>query len=195
VKIHTLRNRWLLTALSVVGLSTSAQSQVLVSFEQVDDDVIASWNGTIDLGAWITDGDNNVAGSGNATSVELFGLGVGGVEIYNEGIAEITSLAADNVVASPGVAIGFSGAAFFVGGVADGMAPASSIFSFSPLVDNLTFANVTLADIGADSFDNTLAWTSSAGGVNTVSFTTIPEPSSSALLGLGALGLIVRRRR
>ena len=44
--------------------------------------------------------------------------------------------------------------------------------------------------IGAASFNNTLAWTSSAGGTNTISYTTcIPEPSSTALLGLGALGI------
>jgi hypothetical protein len=74
--------------------------------------------------------------------------------------------------------------------------PGSSIYDFDTLGVTQTFGGQTLADIGASSFNNTLAWTSSAGGTNTISYTTvIPEPSSTALLGLGALALVIRRRR
>jgi len=64
----------------------------------------------------------------------------------------------------------------------------------------MTWTNQKLADIGADAFDNTLAWTSSAGGTNTISYTTVvsPVPEPSSALSLGALlgfGLLIRTRR
>ena len=52
LKIHTLKNRCFLPVLCFATLAMTFQSQaaVIVSFEQVGDDVVATWSGTIDFG-------------------------------------------------------------------------------------------------------------------------------------------------
>jgi len=138
-------------------------------------------------------GDFINLGTSRFVSPTQLGSRVGFIEMYENGEASDTGISG-NITSSSGSA-GFSNNNFFIGGVDDNMEPNSSIYNFDDLNVSQTFGNQNLADIGAASFDDTLAWTSSAQGTNTISFTTIPEPSSTALLGLGALALIVRRRR
>lgn len=52
---------------------------------------------------------------------------------------------------------------------------------------------ITLAIYNTNSASNGIGWTD--GPTLNVTTTTIPEPSSTALLGLGGLALILRRRR
>jgi len=80
--------------------------------------------------------------------------------------------------------------------------PIGDADSFSP-VGTLVVPSITLADLGASSFNNTLAFrgNGNVGGNQEIRFNTIsavPEPSF-LLVGLGALGLgamrFVARRR
>ena len=169
------------------------QAAVTVSFEQVGNDVVATWSGSIDLGEWQNDGvwppgtmmatptmlvalDGAVEGYRGATAVSLDGFG-----------GTITSFTGSYGLVDRG---------FWAAGIDDNEAPESTLYDFGALGVSQTFGDQTLTEIGASAFNNTLAWTSSELGTNTISYTTVPEPSSIALIiGLGALALAVRRRR
>jgi hypothetical protein len=114
-------------------------------------------------------------------------------DYYSGGLAQTISSLSGSITSYTGSA-GFANTFFYAAGV-ENVIPGSSIYDFDTLGVTQTFGDQTLVDIGAESFSDTLAWTSSAQGTNTISYTTIPEPSSTALLGLGALALAVRRRR
>lgn len=171
-------------------MTSHSQAAVIVQFEQVGSDVVATWSGSIDAGSWTNDFTQLSATFAGANG--LYGVALD-YETYDGGSASVTTL--NGTVDSFTGSAGFIDGEFFVAGVDDNAAPLSSIYDFDSLGVSQTFENNTLADIGADSFDNTLAWTSSAGGTNTISFTTVPEPSSTALLGLSTLGLLLRRHR
>ncbi len=171
-------------------MTLQSQAAVVVSFEQVDDDVVATWSGTLDFGqvpgydsffSSTQADDNNLISvsspvfkyTGNDTSVGDF---VGGVITNQSGH------------------VGFTQNTFYIGETAE--FEGDSIVNFDTLGASQTFGGQTLLELGAQSFDNTLAWTSSAG--DTVSYTTVtplPEPSSTALIGLGALAVMIHRRR
>jgi len=170
-------------------MTSHSQAAVLVTFEQVGDDVVATWRGTIDAGVY--QGQGFLAGGSDAGALSLYGAS-GWIDFYVGGSAQ--PLALSNSITSYTGSAGFSSNNFYAAGV-ENVIPGSSIYDFDTLGVTQTFGDQTLADIGAASFNDTLAWTSSAQGTNTISYTTIPEPSSTALLGLGALALAVRRRR
>jgi hypothetical protein len=171
-------------------MTSHSQAAVTVLFKQVGDDVVARWTGTVDLGnSWFS--DYNKIG-GRASGEDSLYSFVGDYELFDGGTAESLTGFGGIVGGSTGTG-GFNGVQFFIGGANDGAAPSSSIFDFDGLGVSQTWSNKTLADIGAASFNDTTAWTSSA--EDTVSFTTVPEPSSTALVGLGALAIALHRRR
>ena len=197
--------RWILPALGCAALAITSYSQaaVIVYFEQVGSDVVATWTGSIDVKpTWTRE-----VGFGfpfRAAQAEQFGaVAVGGVmEQYGEfsptvtagGTATPTSLS--GVVDSFTRSVAFNGVLFYIEGVADGLAPVSSVYHFDSAGFSQTFEDDTLANIGADAFNNTLAWTAFGNGPddNFIRYTTVPEPSCIALLGVGALALVIRRR-
>jgi hypothetical protein len=187
--------KWMMTALGGASLMMASPSQaaVIVTFEQVGSDVVATWNGTLDLGAgtvypWL------IGTAARSSAQELFSGFNGAVDQWRDGTATITSLATASINLRTPVNAewGFSGTDFTLG---EGMkAPGLTMVDFgSGSTYTLTWSNTTLSAIGAASFNNTLAWTS--GGGDTISYTTVPEPGGALLLGvLGMMGFFTRRR-
>ena len=96
---------------------------------------------------------------------------------------------------STGGSFGFLNNEFTWAGSDNNSAPASNIADFDSGSYTMTWTGETLSSIGADSFGSgTLAWTSGVGGTNTVTFTTVPEPSAALLSACGVLALLRRRR-
>lgn len=186
-----MKNKKLFGALLGLGLTTlSSQGAIVVYFEQVGNDVVASWEGQIFAGTWST---WNSASSSGGSSNQLYHTS-SSYDIYIGGSAATTSLSAgpDASTFNGGV----NDSQFWINGPTTGtFAPSSASYTFDKDVHKMTWTDTDLASIGADSFDNTLAWTSLSGGTNTISYTTVPEPTSTALLGLGAMSLLIRRKR
>ncbi|MFK7910010.1 MAG: PEP-CTERM sorting domain-containing protein, partial [Akkermansiaceae bacterium] len=113
-------------------------------------------------------------------------------ENYSGGTATPTSLlAAPSTSSAP---FGFDDAGFAIPGLNDDVPPAFAFYIFNSS-HTMRWEDKTLVEIGAGAFANTLAWTSAVGGNHTVSFTTVPEPSSVAMGALGiALGAFRRRK-
>jgi len=184
-------------------LSNSANAEVIVYFEQDGPDVTASWTGSIDPGRWFTDltfssrfhaaGPEILYNQSNINTTELYEFG----SVFRTAIPPTVNLHQESTPS-----FGFQGRQFFLPGIDDDSPPAFNVFEFDPGIHVNRFPGQTLAGMRADNFDNTLVWRSSAGGTNTVSYTSgpvptaVPEPSS-ALLGFLLLGtscLLSRRR-
>jgi len=173
-------------------MTSHSQAAVTVSFNQVGNDVVATWSGSFDAGTWFEDFIS--VSFSTASPSSMMGLEGSAVESYSDG-SDTLLLGFGGTITSYVGSAGWYDGYFNMAGSDNNLAPVSTVYDFDVINVSQTFGNQTLADIGATSFNNTLAWTSSAGGTNTISYTTVPELSSTALIGLGALALAVRRRR
>jgi MYXO-CTERM domain-containing protein len=190
-------------------LAPHCGAAVIVSFEQVGSDVVATWRGDITLGlynasdsnAWIL-AYSSFNSLGSSRSLMRVGHPNNPGDFFVGGAATVTTLVSqptagtDLSMIGPGVpfpsGFGFTGDTFQLPNFPGSP---SSYFDFgSGSTYFMTWQNSTLSAIGAATFSNTLAWTSSAGGANTVSYTTVPEPGA-ALLGMVGGVCLLRRRR
>jgi len=201
-----LKKKWnqftakgLLSLSSSLALASQSEAAVTVFFEQDGTNVTASWVGTLHPGLFIADvsGFNS---DGTADPNGFINLNGDSYDVYGNGSPSTTTLGStENFSLFDATrTYGFAGDAFFISAPSDGVRnfTGSSPILFSAEDDVFVIPGVTLAELGADNFNNTLAWTSSAG--DTVSYTTIPipEPSSAFLLiGAGLGGLFQRRRK
>lgn len=195
----------LLSVLGGMGLLASAatsQAAVTVTWAQDGPDVTATWEGklnfspdpisspprvgpTIDLGTGLDllhwrDGTTLLSGIGQSTETSL-------ADVY------------DSPTLESNPSFGFLGGSISWSDVhvSIGTGDQVSELTFLGSRDVIRFSNQTLSGIGADNFNNTLAWTATARGEDTISYTTaaVPEPSVSLIAGLGILGLLARRKR
>ncbi len=169
---------------------TTSQAAVTLSFAQVGPDVTATWSGTYELLPGGS-GSSNTVGRAETGSSYLYGFGAPNSWLWspNAGVATPTGLVATNDGSYVGDSFGFFNSLFFWHDGTPGT-------TYEP-VGMFTFPNRTLADLGADSFNNTLAYTgnNNIGESAKIYYNTIPEPTSALLCSLGALTLVARRRR
>jgi MYXO-CTERM domain-containing protein len=197
MKTHTSKKQWLLAALACATLALNPRSNaaVTVTFNQVGANVVATWNGSLAPGNFHNDYDI-FSTFQLGEQQKLYALTFGGSDQWSLGTPTSTSLNS-SPNSSTGGSYGFDLQYFYFPGIKNALADSSVVDFGTGSAYTMTWSGTTLSSIGAASFNNTLAWTSSAGGSNTVSFTTVPVPEpSAALLGvLGAIGLAAHRRR
>jgi hypothetical protein len=187
----------LAAAMGTLALTaTSAQAAVILQFEESGGNVTATLTGTIDLTGLTRHGndDSGFTGSlGNGSSLYV----LKGAPAPHDRYANAGTATASGLTATPdslsGGSFGYAGSAFFP----DGPTPLNDP-AYAPS-GTFTWTGKTLADIGLDALTTTptTVWTiTEAGGSgDTIQFALVPEPSTTALLGLGGLALILRRRK
>ncbi|TAG08768.1 MAG: PEP-CTERM sorting domain-containing protein [Verrucomicrobia bacterium] len=187
------KNTIALTAAACTLLITNTSyAAVVVTFEQVGNNVVATWSGIMNPGTFIGDDQFPFTfASGSSNSL----LNISSANPFDtwSGTASPTILFGVPSSSSGG-SFGFIGSSFYFNGVIDSQSNSSLVDFGTSGLFTMTWNSTNLSDIGAASFNNTLAWTSSAGGTNTISYTTIPEPTTSLLAACGLLAMLRRRR-
>ncbi|MGE9266679.1 MAG: PEP-CTERM sorting domain-containing protein [Verrucomicrobiales bacterium] len=195
----------LLTLFSFASLA-QAQASVHITWEQVGDDVRISYSGSFDLSSY-TLGSSDIEAlplpNSYLLTMDQHGLGAfpqdQNIDIYyllhpptstSLGTLDSSAAGAPTILFEAGTSpFGFGSTllddSYIQVGVPTGYANGES------LGGSLTIEDITLAELNADAFDNTLAFDD---GTNQVTYTTIPEPASALLLGLTTLGFLHRRR-
>lgn len=189
--------------------SASSSAALLLTFNEVGGNVVMTTSGDVDLnGAWSSDSTSSdpVSRAGDHDGVFVFGPGA--YEFYQgtDTLGSFMFRAGFNASTSNGSLIYIFGTdvAVWDGGIDDDTAPANS--SLNPAVGTSITWNATDFDFlfGADTIPHkrnvaVSLWQNDtvAGADGNISFSlgAVPEPSSTALLGLGSLGLLLRRRR
>ena len=176
-------------ACMLLGVNSS-EAAVTLSFAQVGANVTATWSGSYDLPSAPTivydapsDGSLFIAGV-------AFGVGGGFNFMYANSSGVGFSHGPSSMVFGSyvGDTFGFSSDELYYRSGGTG--------TYAP-TGTMTFTGKTLAELGASSFENTLAYrgTGSVDGSREILFTTVPEPTSALLSALGASMLLRRRRR
>lgn len=183
-------------------LTQSAHAIVTAQFTQEGDDVRVSFSGTLDLDPSVADDSSPYTSSSYAgvEPVSTVGLNSTVPNIFQQSLGSntITTLAPTFTIDNADIvgAFGFGGgnltwsADLITGGTVD----AVSELTVTPASNHFYLRDKTLIGIGANTLtEGQTLWT--AGITNdTIIFSTIPEPSSTLLLGLSSLALTRRRR-
>lgn len=171
-----------------LALAAVSQAAVTLTFQQVGNDVVGQWSGTYDLPAGGPTGTNPSSYAVLNGLSRAFGL-VGGLGGNFSGIAGTPGSSGTLVIGQyTGDTFGFDGTALYW--------PTSASGTYSPS-GTMTFLNTTLAAAGVASYSHTVAFTGSdnVAGSQEIRFHTVPEPSSTLLMPIGAAFCLLSRRR
>ncbi|MGE9266680.1 MAG: PEP-CTERM sorting domain-containing protein [Verrucomicrobiales bacterium] len=186
------------TLLSLISLASLAQAQasVHITWEQVGEEVRVAYSGSIDTTGITYSGTGGIGIPNNVTAGDdnFYVLNLVSTDYlyFSGGNSVSTGLASydKDIIGTPTLLIPESADSF-------GFWPGFLFLPYEynsgdPISGWVLLPDISLADLNAENFNNTLAWDD--GGANQIYYTTIPEPGSAALLGLTALGFIHRKR-
>ncbi|MGL4399984.1 MAG: hypothetical protein ACRCXD_08955 [Luteolibacter sp.] len=169
--------------------STPLGAAVTLIFAQVGPNVIATWSGNYHISGTI----NSLSPPSPFSYAAINSQGALGLNAdFN-----YSTLLAGSGVSLPltnfsgdysGDTFGFSGGILFT--------PQGRTGSFSPS-GFMTFTGVTLAELGAGSFSNTIVYTGSGNtnGNRQIRFNTVPEPASVVFYLMGSISILAIRKR
>ncbi len=186
--------------LGLVATGSQAHAAYIVTFQQVGSDVVATGSGTLNTSALSFGG----VGSGNGN----VGYVQSGKDIAF--IASPTFAPADSYTGAISGPTDFGGGSGFGASSGSGdlagiwvgggqIVVASGYVSNAALSDSATWSGATFSSLGITPGTYTWTWgsgdTADSFTLETVAPPTTPEPASLCTLGLGAIGLLARRRR
>ena len=190
-----------LPILSALALAPASMGAVLVNFEQVGDDVRVSFDGTLGVSGISDSLPSDV--SGFATLI----LDPAGI-IVSGGLSERASMGGGVTTGSglsstdassffdAGFSFGYAGTTIFWDDslVTGGSAASPTELTLDSSNHFYVIADADLEDVVGTASTGDVLWTANVTD-DTIQIGSIPEPSSIALLGLGSIGLLARRKR
>ena len=198
----------LATAALCIGTAASTQAEIIISFDQVGDDVVATVSGSFDT----TGLTENVAGASLGSNL-IFSSNrwQGGDGANNFAVNNFTDVVEVNDFGGPASNTPATSATWTTGtpGFADSFrAEADNERIWIPdgfnagdtfqVAGTLTYANQTFATLGLTAGTSTLWMQNQSVGVSgtdgDIRVNVVPEPGSLALMGLGGLCVLRRRR-
>ena len=176
------------------ALTSQAEAGVIWTFEQDGPNVTAVVSGSfsVDVGGVLGGTSTYIEGRGNLVAL---------VGDYNTNASAGTAIRGGNTLPDAGVGVfGHLGTGLYWDPALGAPLSAGTDVAGGDSVPSLTWNGTTLATIFGGGFFNNgpvTAWTLDNGAsTDTISFVAaVPEPSSSLLIGLGAFGLLARRKR
>lgn len=183
---HTLKSVRALAAtlITFASLAGGANAALLITFEEVGGDVIATTSGSLVVPASpdVNFSGNFLVGGDNSLSYLT-----GNFNLYYGGTFGGMSISLTPSSGS-GSTFGIEASAIYL----DSTAAVGS--SYTPAT-TWTWSGQTLSSIGLSSLTSSPTTVYTAKNGSTVSIASIPEPSSTLLLGFGAGSFLVLRRR
>ena len=185
----------------IISMSGLANAGLILNLDELNGDVVISWNGSLDLGSAVFDATRN----SNSSNLWTAG-GVGDLQsMFASGSVDDYDLAA--FTKTPTLAA-------FTGSLSGGIIAGDNLFiDFSSSFRQIwmpngyqsgqvisgsgTFAGATFASLGANVGTYEWAWSNNIASDSLTlivgSPTNVPEPSSLAIFALGIMGLASRR--
>ena len=181
--------------MAVLAIGSTAQAALITTISEVGDDVVVTGSGSINTT------DLSLSQSIWSAYIEAdWGVTTGGTSPFSVSVDVWAGISGPSAIGSPAGSLGSADTSsgdrfgvFFRSGY-DSLIVEEGYVSGTALSGTATWEDKSFAYFGLS--EGTYEWTWGSGAnADTATITVVPEPATMALLGLGGLGLLRRKRK